>query len=128
MPAEIRHIVFCPAEVAAAIRQYRRDTGRPLPAGALRRLDMQIAGSGVRAVVDLMPDDGSPPGIWEIGNAELTDAVIRYCKAHGIPLPAAGTKGLQCFGDSLLLIVTMNLRGAGWPLSAGLSRPAANPA
>jgi hypothetical protein len=28
---------------------------------------------------------------------------------------------LQRFGDNLLLIITNNLRGAGWPLSASLS-------
>ena len=103
------------------MREYRRHIGWPLPAGALRRLDLRPAAGGVRVALDIVPDDGASPAVWEIGNAELSNAVIRYCGAHGIPLPAAGTKGLQCFGDSLLFIVTLNLRGAGWPLSAGLS-------
>lgn len=108
--------------MAAAIREYRRHVGRPLPLGALRRFKMDPAAVGAQARLDIVPDDGAAPGTWEIGNAELADALLFYCGAHGIPLPRAGTKGLQCFGDSLLLIVTLNLSGAGWPLSAGLSR------
>lgn len=82
-------------------------------------------GGGARLAIEIAPDAGGPPETAEFGNAELTDALIQYCEAHNIPLPLAGTKGVQRFGDSLLLIVTTNLRGAGWPLSAALSlRPA----
>jgi hypothetical protein len=120
VPAEIRHIVFSAAEVAAAIREYRRHVGRPLAVGLLRRFEMQPATGGVRALFDIVPDSGTPPESSEVGAAEITDALILYCNAHNIPLPAAGVKSLQRFGDNLLLIVTVNLTGAGWPLSAGL--------
>lgn len=126
MPAEIRHIVFCAAEAAAAVREYRRQTRRPLPAGALRRFDLSTGpGGGIRLTIDIAADAGGAQQTIEFGSAELTDALIQYCEAHQIPLPLAGTKGLQRFGESVLLIVTTNLRGAGWPLSASLSlRPA----
>jgi len=120
LPSEIRHIVFGAAEIAAGIREYRRRIGHPLPIGRLRRLLLRDGG-GVRAELEVVPEDGSPPETWEIGTAELTAAMVLYCGDHKIPLPAAGAKGLQKFGDSLLLIDTINLRGAGWPLSAGLS-------
>jgi hypothetical protein len=121
LPSEIRHIVFCSAEIAAAVRDYRRHVRRPLPAGALRRLDLTTStAGGVRLVIEIAPDAGGSAEA-ELGNAELIDALIQYCEAHHIPLPMAGTKGLQRFGDSVLLIVTTNLRGAGWPLSAALS-------
>jgi len=129
MPAEIRHLVFCSSEIAAAVREYRRQVRRPLPTGALRRLDLSTAaGGGVRLAIEIAPDAGGSPETTELGNAELADALIQYCEAHHIPLPQAGTKGLQRFGDSLLLIVTTNLRGAGWPLSAALSLHPAIPA
>jgi hypothetical protein len=122
VPSEIRHIVFCSAEIASAVREYRRQVRRPLAAGALRRLDLSAAATGgVRLVIEIAPDAGGPLEVAEFGNAELTDATIQYCEAHHIPLPLAGTKGLQRFGDNLLLIITTNLRGAGWPLSASLS-------
>ena len=122
MPAEIRHIVFCPSEIAAAVREYRRQVRRPLPTGALRRLDMSAsAGGGVRLAIEIAPDSGGSPETTEFGNAELADALIQYCDTHHVPLPIAGTKGLQRFGENLLLIVTTNLRGSGWPLSASLS-------
>jgi hypothetical protein len=121
VPAEIRHIVFSAAEVAAAIREYRRNIGRPLPIGLLRRFEMQPATGGVRAVLDIAPDSGAAAATGEIGAAEITEALVLYCNAHNIPLPSAGVKTLQRFADSLLLIVTVNLTGAGWPLSASLA-------
>jgi hypothetical protein len=121
VPAEIRHIVFSAAEIAAAIREYRRQVGRPLPAGMVRRFELHPGAGGARASFDVAPDGGGRPEAGEIGGAELSEALILYCAAHGVPLPAAGTKSLQRFGDSLVLIVTVNLTGAGWPLSAGLA-------
>ncbi len=121
MPAEIRHIVFCAAEVAAAVREYRRHLGRPLPSGALRRLELFPGTGGVRVSLEIAPDNGVSSESWEISSAEITDALIFYCGAHNIPMPAAGVKSLQRFGENLLLIVTVNLKGAGWPLSAGLA-------
>ena len=121
MPAEIRHIVFCAAEVAAAVREYRRHLGRPLPSGALRRLELFPGTGGVRVSLEIAPDNGLSAESWEISSAEMTDALIFYCGAHNIPMPAAGAKSLQRFGENLLLIVTVNLKGAGWPLSAGLA-------
>jgi hypothetical protein len=120
MPAEIRHIVFSAAEVAAAVREYRRHVGRPLPAGMLRRFELHPGAGGARASFDVVPDHGGRE-TGEVGGTELSEALVLYCGAHSIPLPAAGTKTLQRFGDSLLLIVTVNLAGAGWPLSAGLA-------
>ena len=122
MPSEIRHIVFSTSEVAAAIREYRRHIGRPLPPGTLRRFDMHPGKGGIRIAVDIAPEDGSHAEHCEVGGVEITDALILYCGAHNIPLPSAGIKTLQRFGDSLLFIVTLNLAGAGWPLSAGLAR------
>jgi hypothetical protein len=121
LPAEIRHVVFSPAEAAAAVREYRRRIGQPLPVGGLRRIEIQPGKSGVQATLDIAADDGEPSR-WECAGAELAEALYAYCEAHMIPLPRAGTKGLQCFGPNLLLIITLNLQGAGWPLSAGLSR------
>src|SRR5260221_2310870 len=120
MPSEIRHIVFSATELAAAIREYRRHVGRPLPAGSLRRFEMHPGKGGVRASFDIA--ENSPlAATWEVGNTEITEALVLYCGAHNIPLPSAGIKTLQRFGDSLVLIVTINLTGAGWPLSARLA-------
>ena len=121
MPSEIRHLVFSTTEVVAAIREYRRHVGRPLPTGTLRRFEMHPGKGGVRASFDIVPDNTIPAQGWEVGSAEITDALILYCGAHNVPLPATGVKTLQRFGDSLLLIVMVNLAGAGWPLSAGLA-------
>ena len=92
MPAEIRHIVFCAAEVAAAVREYRRHLGRPLPSGALRRLELFPGTGGVRVSLEIAPDNGLSAESWEISSAEMTDALIFYCGAHNIPMPAAARR------------------------------------
>jgi len=122
VPAEIRHIVFCGAEIASAVREYRRHAGRPLPTVSLRRVEIGTNAGSVRVAIDIAPDNGISTSTWEIGSAEITEALVLYCGAHNVPLPAAGAKSLQRFGDSLLLIVALNVTGAGWPLSAGLAR------
>jgi hypothetical protein len=126
LPAEIRHVVFSPAEVAAAIREYRRRIGQPLPEGGLRQIVLQSVGGGAQAMLEIAAD-GGPSSRLECGGAELAEALFAYCDAHMIPLPRAGTKGLQCCGPNLLLIITLNLHGAGWPLSAGLARQRMEP-
>jgi len=120
VPSEIRHIVFSTPEVASGIREYRRHIGRPLPAGRLRHFDMHPGKGGIRVSVEIAPETGRTEHC-EFSAGEMTDALILYCNAHHIPLPSAGIKTLQRFGESLLLIVTLNLGGSGWPLSAGLA-------
>jgi hypothetical protein len=122
VPSEIRHIVFSGAEIASAVREYRRQAGRPLPTGSLRRVEIGTNSGSVRVSLDIAPDNGIATSTWDVGSAEITEALVAYCSAHNVPLPAAGAKSLQRFGDSVLLIVALNVTGAGWPLSAGLAR------
>jgi hypothetical protein len=122
VPSEIRHIVFSGAEIASAVREYRRQAGRPLPTGSLRRVEIGTNSGNVRVALEIAPDNGIATSTWEVGSAEITEALVLYCHAHNVPLPAAGAKSLQRFGDSVLLIVALNVTGAGWPLSAGLAR------
>ena len=75
MPSEIRHIVFSAAEVAAAIREYRRHVGRSLPPGSLRRFEMHPASGGVRVSFDIAAENGGTATL-EIGGAEIADALI----------------------------------------------------
>ena len=122
MPSEIRHIVFSGAEIASAVREYRRHAGRPLPNGSLRRVEVGTNSGNVRVALDIAPDNGISTASFEVGSAEVTEALVMYCGAHNVPLPAAGAKSLQRFGDSVLLIVALNVTGAGWSLSAGLEK------
>ena len=122
MPSEIRHIVFSGAEIASAVREYRRNAGRPLPNGSLRRVEIGTNSGSVRVSLEIAPDNGISTATFEVGSAEITEALVAYCGAHNVPLPAAGAKSLQRFGDSVLLIVALNVTGSGWPLSAGLAR------
>jgi hypothetical protein len=113
MAAEIRHIEFSAAEVAAAVREYCREVSwPPLPFGTLRRFELHQGADGASATFEVVPeDDGSRAEAGEVSDAELREALILYCGTQKIPLPRAGTKTLQLFGDSLLLIVTLKHTG-----------------
>ena len=78
--------------------------------GSLRRVDIGTNSGSVRVSLDIAPDNGIATSTWEVGSAEITEALVLYCGAHNVPLPAAGAKSLQRFGDSLLLIVALNAR------------------
>jgi hypothetical protein len=112
MAAEIRHIEFSAAEVAAAVREYCREAGwPPLPSGVLRRFELHQGSDGPSATFEVVADDGSRSEPGEVTGGALSEALILYCSTHKIPLPRARTKTLQMFGDSLLLIVTLKHAG-----------------
>jgi hypothetical protein len=113
MAAEIRHIEFSATEVAEAVREYCREVSwPPLPAGTPRRFELHQGSGGASATFEIVPDDGDGRAeTGEVTDVELREALILYCSARKIPLPRAGTKTLQLFGDSLLLIVTLKHTG-----------------
>ena len=112
MAAEIRHIEFSAVEVAAAVGEYCREVSwPPLPAGKLRRFELHQRAGGACATFEVVPDDGGASEPGEVSGTELSEALILYCGTRKIPLPRAGTKTLQLFGDSLLLIVTLKHTG-----------------
>ncbi len=108
MPSEIRHVLFRPAEVVHAIREYHRRSQQPHPTGTVLRCTAEAGGAGgaVRFRITILPDagDGSQQDVV-IEGPTLAAALILHCKIRRIPLPAGGEKSLQCFGEQLGLVV-----------------------
>jgi hypothetical protein len=104
MTTEIRQIAFQPAEVCAALQDYRRRRNEPLPAGSIASVDF---GSGPDIVVKLIIQNDSSGARHEV--AFDTDvvgaALILFCINRKIPLPATAQKKVQRIGDSIGLVM-----------------------
>ena len=110
MPTEIRHIIFSSAEVLEAIARFFRQRGKPLPGG-------QVCEAGP---ADTLPNEpvifrvvtapnephATEPQRLDLFGAELTSALIGYCRHRDIPLPVKGSKSLERFGSRIGLIVS----------------------
>ncbi|MBV9813832.1 MAG: hypothetical protein JO326_13875 [Acetobacteraceae bacterium] len=120
MPAELRHILFRPAEVVQAVKEYHRRLGKPLPTGAVVGCapESDEAGGVVRFRIELVPDvvEGAPrpsPGTEQrceivLEGPALAAALILHCRDRRIPLPANAGKSLELFGSQLCLVATIN--------------------
>jgi len=116
MPTELRHVLFRPSEVIAAIIQYQRHMGYPLPPGTIlsHGLEPGEVGGAVRYGMVVAPDrprpDEPPRRKVEVEGPALAAALILYCRERRIPLPAKADKSVQRFGDQLGLVVTIGSR------------------
>lgn len=108
MPSEMRYLVFATKEVVAAVRDYRRRRGQPMVPGQVVRCAV-VADPDVSATVDVRSDADAKLYSVVLKSEELAAALIMYCINQRIPMPAAATKSLQMFGDSLGLVITKSL-------------------
>lgn len=115
MPSDIRHIVFLPSELLAAVSRFRARSGRPLPQGATVR----AAAPGVRVEVVA----GAGPADMVLEGDEVAAALILYCIDYGIPLPQESSKFVQRFGSQIGLVVRTEV-----PVPPGQIRARGTPA
>ena len=119
MPTELRHLLFRPAEVVWAVKEYHRRTGAPLQSGSVVSCGPECdSAGGVAFRIALAPDpvDGGavsatdPEGRLEVvvEGPTLAAALILHCRDRRIPLPAAADKSLQQFGEQVCLVAKIN--------------------
>ena len=121
MPAELRHLLFPPAEVVEAVKEYHRRLGTLLPTGRIVQCgpeDQDAHGGTVRFRIKITPNpakgaasssfDGEMQREVVIEPHVLTAALILYCRDRLIPLPATASKSLQRFGTQVCLVATIN--------------------
>ena len=120
MPTELRHLLFRPAEVVQAVKEYRRRMGHSLPSGTIVSCGPECESSGeiLRFRLTLEPDADAGkthPKRGEGGRQEmviqgpaLAAALILYCRDRQIPLAASASKSLQLFGNQVCLVTTIN--------------------
>lgn len=131
MPSEVRNLLFQPAEVMQAVREYHRRSRQPLPAGTVVSCGPQRdrEGGPIRFRIRLEPDpvrarpsQSKVPGpdldtVLEfiVEDQILTAALLLYCRDRRIPMSARAQKSLQLFGDQLCLVALINPRQRKMP-------------
>lgn len=133
MPTELRHLLFRPAEVVQAVRDYHRRLGTPLPAGAIVQCGPECEEGDEGAVsfrITLVPDPaaGTMPGRpgeerpreVVVEGAVLAAALILHCRDRRIPMPANAGKSLRCLGTQVCLVATLNPKQDDLPHSGPL--------
>ena len=118
MPSEIRHLLFRPAEVIHAVKEYYRRRGEPLPTGSIVRCGPEVDGAGVRFRIELALDPAKDqrPGTRAedkrtdiiVDGSELAAALILHCRDRRIPLPVSANKKLEHYGQQTCLVATLN--------------------
>ena len=117
MPSELRHLLFRPAEVVQAVKEYYRRTGKVLPTSTVVRCcpESEGAGCSIKFRITIAPDRPDPKQPMDttqqdvvIDGAALAAALILSCRDRRIPLPAHANKSLQLFGAQICLLVAIN--------------------
>jgi hypothetical protein len=120
----LRHILFRPAEVVQAVREYQVRIQQPLPQGVVTDCGPEVseAGGAVRFRMCISLNQGKPSSELKtvrqdilIEGPTLAAALILFCRDRKIPLPASADKSLQRFGDQIGLVTTYNPRGGTIP-------------
>ena len=116
MPTEMRHLIFSPAEVLEAVKEFNRRRGTPLPAGSVVQcgpdgMEAEEGAIRFRIVLTSSPAKGAVPDKpventreMVIESHVLAAALILYCRDRRIPLPVIAEKSLQRFGEQVCLI------------------------
>jgi len=110
MPTEIRHVLFRPNEVVAAIIEFYRRMQSPLPPGSILRTSLEEFGGNVGFGMVIEGKDGTSRQKVTMDGAQLTSALILYCRDHGVPLPSDSAKSLRKLDEWLALVITRNPR------------------
>lgn len=132
MPSELRRILFRPAEVVQAVREYQRRAGAPLPAGVVARCGPDDEGGGVRFRIAFAPEPSKGASSLSPAGGEgrevvieapvLAAALILHCRDRRIPLPAGAEKSLTRFGEQVCLVASINIK-RGLPIRLDPARP-----
>ena len=123
MPTELRHLLFPPAEVLDAVREYHRRLGTPLPAGNVVECGPEGAegpGSTICFRIVLTSPSAKNAALGKpvedtrreviIESHVLSAALILCCRDLHIPLPVAASKQLQRFGRQVCLVATLGFK------------------
>lgn len=104
MPTEERLIIFNPAEVLDAMRDFASRKDRPMPRGKLEGLT--FAPHAEPALVLDISQPGSPISQKiAFRHAEVAAALIVFCKERSIPLPKSSKTLVEHHGAPAFKIV-----------------------
>ena len=102
---EIRCITFNEREAVTAVLDRRRAQRQAIPAGLIQGLTFKST-KGTASVLRVEDYDGNKTPI-DISEAEMAAALVAYCLARKMPMPAKSNKGVQVIGGDITLILTI---------------------
>lgn len=105
MPIETRTLLFDQDELKSAVHDHV--VRKQMASEANRLLGLEIGAEAADLVVANLADGEEPAKRIELTYADMTEALIQFCRAHQIPLPRYGDKRLTPAGDGMALMVRM---------------------
>lgn len=110
MVAEVRYVIFSTQELSRALITAHQNKGKDgaLPSGTVHSIT-QDSRPGVKVSITIAPDRSSEPIMLDWTEDEVLSALVGFCRATNIPLPAASSKQLGRIRNSMCLIITLNV-------------------
>ena len=105
MTSEYRVVFFDDREIVMALIEHARTQGTKLPAGKANKLEIDRATLTAKLGFARRGSPNEAP--IEFNSAALAQALIRYCKKSGIPLPVKANKELRVMDDRVAFIVEL---------------------
>jgi hypothetical protein len=105
MTSEYRVVFFDDREIVMALIEHARSQGTKLPQGKASKLEIDRATLTAKLAFSRRGADNEAP--VEFNSAALAQAMIRYCKKAGIPLPVKANKELRVMDDRVAFIVEL---------------------
>ena len=108
MPNEQRDICFTKAELSAVASHYLTLTGHPM--AEFRPQNVIIGCEPSRALrIIFIKNAASNMGFVDLDSRDLKDALICYCRDHGIPIPQSADKNVETRGDEIIMTIRRTL-------------------
>lgn len=105
MPHELRKIFFNAVDLAHALEAHRNDKPQFLPQGKLQHIEVMTDHLLVR--VELSYVENRHTLDYKIDYDKMLDALVGFCIARRIPLPAAGIKRTYPVEEELVLEIVL---------------------
>ena len=108
MVAELRHLVFSQQEVVTAVFEYRAYRGQPLPKGTVKGLKI-LGDDPIQLQLEIVMDGSGQVRLADLIDADVTEALVLFCRNRKIPLPKSAEKAVRRIGGTVALMVSKNI-------------------
>jgi hypothetical protein len=105
MPSETRQIVFSTEELVAAVQLLYQRSHQLFPKGRIWDVAVSLE-NGCQVDLDIIDISNKRERVT-VSGAKLAAALILFCIARKVPIPAAAQKSLAVLNNRLALCVTL---------------------
>jgi hypothetical protein len=116
MLPEMRLVFFSDVDVCSAALAQLRAIGTSLPRGTVIKIGVEGSTTAPRLTITIRPDGGGENYVVTLEREPLMAALIRACRARGVPLPRTAAKRVLSHGTGLMMMITVGKPPGGeWP-------------